>query len=118
MQEYDLNTGPNMPTHTYGHETHPAQPLRSTVSLHKLFPSMVTLMAMIAGVTSIQMAINEKYEIAVNLIVVAAILDILDGAIARALKAQSEFGAELDSLSDFLAFGIAPSVMLYVWVLD
>lgn len=98
-------------------ENHLPDP-RPSVSIYKLVPSMLTLMALIAGVTSIQMAINGKYEMAINLIVAAAILDILDGAVARALKAQSDFGAELDSLSDFLAFGIAPSIVLYVWVLD
>ena len=91
---------------------------RRHIAIYKIVPSIITLMAMIAGVTSIQMAINDKYDMAVQMIVIAAILDILDGAVARALKAQSEFGAELDSLSDFLAFGVSPSVLLYVWVLD
>lgn len=91
---------------------------RRHIAVYKIVPSLLTLMAMIAGVTSIQMAINDRYDMAVQMIVIAAVLDILDGAVARALKAQSEFGAELDSLSDFLAFGIAPSVLLYVWVLD
>ncbi len=91
---------------------------RPHIAVHKIVPSFLTLMAMIAGVTSIQSAINDKYDQAVLMILAAAILDVLDGAVARALKAQSEFGAELDSLSDFLAFGIAPSVLLYVWALD
>lgn len=111
---------------------HPAQPTpdelnkpasereksKRYISIYKVIPSLLTLMAMIAGVTSIQMAIDERYDTAVLLIVVAAILDVLDGAVARALKAQSEFGAELDSLSDFMAFGIVPSVILYEWALD
>lgn len=88
------------------------------ISIYKIIPSLLTLMALIAGVTSIQMTINERYETAVLMILAAAILDVLDGAVARALKAQSDFGAELDSLSDFLAFGIAPSVLLYQWALD
>jgi CDP-diacylglycerol--serine O-phosphatidyltransferase len=79
---------------------------------------MLTLMALIAAVTSVQMAINEKFDTAILMLVAAAILDILDGAAARALKAQSAFGAQLDSLSDFLAFGVAPSLLLYVWTLD
>ncbi len=89
-----------------------------TISLYRIIPSMLTLMALIAGVTSVQMSINDKFATAVLLLLAAAILDVLDGAVARALKAQSEFGAQLDSLSDFLAFGVAPSVLLYVWVLD
>lgn len=87
------------------------------ISVYKIIPSLITIMAMIAGVTSIQMAIEERYETAVLMVLAAAILDVLDGAVARALKVQSEFGAELDSLSDFLAFGVVPSVILYEWAL-
>lgn len=91
---------------------------RRPIAIYKIVPSLLTMMALISGITSIQMAINDKFDVAIQMIVIAAILDVLDGAVARALKAQSEFGAELDSLSDFLAFGVAPSVLLYVWVLD
>lgn len=88
------------------------------VGLHKMIPNMLTLMALIAAVTSIQKAINQEYDVAVLMLLASAILDVLDGAAARALKSQSEFGAQLDSLSDFLAFGVAPSLILYEWVLD
>lgn len=88
------------------------------ISIQKTVPSFLTLMALIAGVTSIQMSINGRFETAILMLLAAAILDVLDGAAARALKASSDFGAELDSLSDFLAFGVAPSVALYVWILD
>lgn len=88
------------------------------VGIHKMIPNMLTLMALIAGVTSIQKAINQQYDTAVLMLLAAAILDTLDGAAARALKSSSEFGAQLDSLSDFLAFGVAPSLILYEWVLD
>ncbi len=88
------------------------------VGIQKIVPNMLTLMALIAAVTSVQHAINEKFDTAILMLVAAAILDILDGAAARALKAQSAFGAQLDSLSDFLAFGVAPSLLLYVWTLD
>ena len=91
---------------------------RRNIAVYKIVPSLLTLMALVSGITSIQMAINGRYDMAVQMILIAAILDVLDGAVARALKAQSAFGAELDSLSDFLAFGIAPSVLLYVWDLD
>jgi CDP-diacylglycerol--serine O-phosphatidyltransferase len=88
------------------------------IALHKIIPNMLTMMALIAGITSIQKAINGQFDTAVLMLLAAAILDTLDGAAARALKSSSEFGAQLDSLSDFLAFGVAPSLILYEWVLD
>lgn len=86
--------------------------------LRKLIPNLLTLLALMAGLTAIQMAFNERFESAVLFILVAAILDMLDGATARLLKANTEFGAQMDSLSDFLCFGIAPAFILYVWGLD
>lgn len=88
------------------------------VALQKIVPNLLTLSALIAAVTSVQMSINQNFDGAVLMLVAAAVLDILDGAAARALKAQSAFGAQLDSLSDFLAFGVAPSLLLYIWTLD
>ena len=88
------------------------------VGLHKLIPNLMTLTALAAGLTAIQMAWADRWEHAVLAILVAAILDALDGATARLLKAQSEFGAQLDSFSDFLAFGVAPSIILYSWILQ
>jgi CDP-diacylglycerol--serine O-phosphatidyltransferase len=102
--------------HPFPEPPHASQ--KTSLSLVKLIPNCLTLSALILGVTSIQFAINGKFEQAVVMLLLAAILDLLDGAVARALKAQSDFGAELDSLSDFLAFGIAPSVLLYQWALD
>lgn len=98
--------------------TPPPEPRHHMVSLQKMIPNMITLMALIAGVTSIQKAINQQYDTAIIMLLAAAILDTIDGAVARALKSSSEFGAQLDSLSDFLAFGVAPSLILYEWVLD
>lgn len=92
--------------------------LRGPVGLHKMIPNLLTLTALAAGLTAIQYAINGRWEHAVGAIVIAALLDALDGATARLMKASSDFGAQLDSLSDFLAFGIAPAFFLYVWVLD
>lgn len=86
--------------------------------LVQLIPNVLTLGALIAGLSSIQLAINGSMAQAAMLIFIAAILDMLDGATARLLKASSAFGAELDSLSDFLAFGVAPSVLLYTWSLQ
>lgn len=88
------------------------------VGLHRLLPNLMTLTALAAGLTAIQFAWDNNWERAVLAIVVAAILDALDGATARLLKATSEFGAQLDSLSDFLAFGVAPSIILYSWILE
>jgi CDP-diacylglycerol--serine O-phosphatidyltransferase len=87
------------------------------LTLSKMIPNLITMMALIAGITSVQKALTGNFEVAVLLLLAAAILDVMDGAVARALKAQSEFGAQLDSLSDFLAFGVAPGLILYVWTL-
>jgi len=85
---------------------------------YKLVPNILTLCALAAGLSSIQFAIDGAWDKAVIAIVAAAILDMLDGAAARLLNATSDFGAQLDSLSDFLAFGIAPALVLYLWILE
>lgn len=92
----------------------PAQSVRFA----KLIPNMLTLCSMAAGLTAIQKAIAGQWEYSVLAILVACILDLLDGAMARLLNAASKFGAELDSLSDFLSFGVAPAMILYLWVLN
>jgi CDP-diacylglycerol--serine O-phosphatidyltransferase len=86
--------------------------------LRKLIPNMITLGSMICGLTAIQAGIDNEWRIAVLLIVAACILDALDGAIARLLNATSKFGAELDSLADFLSFGVAPATLMYLWILN
>lgn len=88
------------------------------LAFHKLIPNMITLMALMTGLTAIQFAIKGNIEVAVTLILISAILDMLDGAIARLLDADSELGAQLDSFSDFLCFGVAPAFILYMWGLD
>ena len=108
---------PDPVIHPFPEPPHNLNGGKAPLSIAKLIPNCLTLTALIAGITSIQYAINGKFEIAVLMLLASAILDLLDGAVARALKAQSEFGAELDSLSDFLAFGVAPSVLLYEWAL-
>ena len=90
----------------------------SHVGLHRLIPNCLTLTALAAGMTSMQMAVNERWEAAVIAIVIAAIFDALDGATARIMNACTSFGAELDSLSDFLSFGVAPAFLLYMWILE
>ena len=83
------------------------------VPIRVVIPNLVTLAALAMGLTSIRFAIEGKYEIAVLAVIVAAILDGLDGRIARAIRGTSRFGAELDSLADFVDFGVAPALILY-----
>ncbi len=90
----------------------------ATVAITRLIPNLLTLTALAAGLTAIQLSLDSYWDRAVIAIVVAAMLDALDGAVARLLKATSEFGAQLDSLSDFLAFGVAPAIILHTWVLE
>jgi CDP-diacylglycerol--serine O-phosphatidyltransferase len=80
-----------------------------------LVPNVITLLALCAGLTAIRMAFEDRYVLALAAIVFAAILDGLDGRLARFLKGTSRFGAELDSLSDFVNFGVAPALILYFW---
>lgn len=88
------------------------------VPIRVLVPNVVTLLALCAGITSIRMGVDGRYEMAVSLIVLAAVFDALDGRIARFLKGTSRFGAEMDSLADFVNFGVAPAVLVYLWSLD
>ncbi len=85
------------------------------LSINTMIPNILTLMALAAGLTSMRLAIQERWELAVFAVVAAAILDALDGRVARLLKGSSKFGAELDSLSDFVCFGVAPAMILYLW---
>jgi CDP-diacylglycerol--serine O-phosphatidyltransferase len=87
-------------------------------SINRLIPNSLTLLALCAGITAMRFAIEGLWDRAVIAIVVAAVLDGLDGRIARALGATSRFGAELDSLSDFVCFGVAPAVVVYMWSLQ
>ena len=82
-----------------------------------LLPNMFTVMCLCAGLSSIRYALDERFELAVALIVVAGIFDGLDGRSARLLKISSRLGAELDSLADFLSFGVAPAMLVYLWSL-
>ena len=87
----------------------------SKVPVRMLVPNFFTLLSLCAGVTGIRMAIEQRYDVALLLIVLAALIDGIDGRLARALKAQSRLGAELDSLADFVNFGIAPAIVVYTW---
>jgi CDP-diacylglycerol--serine O-phosphatidyltransferase len=90
---------------------------KKRVPVRYLAPNLLTLLALCAGVTSIRAAIEGRYELGVALVVVAALLDGLDGRVARAFNAQSRFGAELDSLADFVSFGVAPAILVFMWSL-
>jgi len=85
------------------------------IPVRVLVPNVVTLLALCAGLTAIRMAFEDRYTLALAAIVFAAILDAVDGRLARLLKGTSRFGAELDSLSDFVNFGVAPALILYFW---
>jgi CDP-diacylglycerol--serine O-phosphatidyltransferase len=85
------------------------------IPVRTLAPNLVTLLALCAGLTGIRMAFENRYGLALAAIVFAAVLDGIDGRLARLLKGTSKFGAELDSLSDFVNFGVAPGLILYFW---
>jgi CDP-diacylglycerol--serine O-phosphatidyltransferase len=78
-----------------------------------LLPNMVTLLALCSGLTAIRLGIEDKLDLAIYAVVFAALLDGIDGRVARLLKSTSRFGAELDSLTDFVNFGVAPAILLY-----
>src|SRR6478735_41447 len=88
------------------------------IPVRRLVPNVITLLAICAGLTGIRLAFEERYELALAAIVFAAMLDAVDGRIARLIKGTSRFGAELDSLADFVNFGVAPGLILYIWDLN
>src|ERR1051326_3057226 len=91
--------------------------LRQEVPFGKLIPNALTLLGLCTGATAIRFALSGHWQAAVVAIILAAVLDTLDGRIARLLGLDSKFGAQLDSLADLVSFGIAPSVLVYMWTL-
>jgi CDP-diacylglycerol---serine O-phosphatidyltransferase len=89
----------------------------SPLSVNRMVPNVLTLLALCAGMTAIRFAINGRFQEATIAIIAAGVFDGLDGRLARLLKATSSFGAELDSLSDFISFGVAPAAVLYLWTM-
>lgn len=85
------------------------------IPVRMMVPNFFTLVGLCAGLTSIRMSIEGRYDFALAAIVFAALLDGIDGRVARLLKASSRFGAELDSLADFVNFGVAPAIMIFTW---
>ena len=96
----------------FPHRVPPGLPLRAVA------PNAVTALALCSGLTGIRFAISHQWEQAVTMIMVAAILDGIDGGVARMLRGESRFGAELDSLSDAISFGVSPALILYLWSLS
>ena len=86
--------------------------------IRSLIPNSLTVFALCAGLTSIRFALEGRFEFAVIAILIASIFDGLDGRVARLLRGTSKFGAELDSLTDFVNFGVAPVLVLYLWCLQ
>lgn len=94
-----------------------AEPRLRQVPVRFLIPNIVTLLALCSGITAIRLGMDGRFELAVACVIIAGLLDALDGRIARALKGSSKFGAELDSLADFVNFGVVPGLLIYMWSL-
>lgn len=88
------------------------------IPLRLIVPNMITVLAICAGLSGIRLAFENRLELAVAMVLLAAFLDGIDGRVARLLKATSKFGAQMDSLADIVNFGVAPALVLYVFVLD
>jgi len=88
------------------------------IPIRTMLPNLVTLMAAASGVTSIRYSCQGHWRTAVIAIIVACVLDGLDGRVARMLRATSKLGAELDSLADFVSFGVAPAILVYFWIME
>jgi len=86
--------------------------------LRAVAPNAVTALALCSGLTGIRFAIASQWELAVTMVLIAGVLDGLDGRIARMLHGESRFGAELDSLSDAISFGVSPALIIYLWSLS
>ncbi|MBN8532151.1 MAG: CDP-alcohol phosphatidyltransferase family protein, partial [Alphaproteobacteria bacterium] len=91
---------------------------RRRLSIGMLFPNMITILSLCCGMSAIRYALDERWELSVSLIIISIILDGMDGRLARLLKATSDFGAQLDSLADFLSFGVAPAIVTYLWMMN
>jgi CDP-diacylglycerol--serine O-phosphatidyltransferase len=104
------------PLHRFGRRFRPrTRPRFEGLSFNRLIPNIMTMLSLCAGLVAIRFAIEERWAQAATFIVVAGVIDGLDGRLARLLKATTRFGAEFDSLADFLSFGVAPALVLYLW---
>lgn len=100
------------------HEPNARGPRLREIPLRLIVPNLITVLAICAGLTGIRLAFEGRYELAVAMVLAAAFLDGIDGRVARMMKATSKFGAQMDSLADIINFGVAPALVLYVYVLD
>ncbi len=87
------------------------------LTVNRLIPNVLTLLALCAGMTAMRLAFLERWELAIAAVLVAMVADVLDGLTARLMDATSEFGAQLDSLADVINFGVTPAIMVYLWAL-
>ncbi len=104
-------------TQAPGTPTPPNQPPSASITIAQVIPNAVTTLALCSGLASIHFSLNEQWHKAILAIVASAIFDVLDGGAARLLRTSSRFGAVLDSLSDFVSFGVAPAIILHQWLL-
>jgi CDP-diacylglycerol--serine O-phosphatidyltransferase len=88
------------------------------IPLRLMVPNLITVLAICAGLTGVRLAFEGRYELAVAMVLLAAFLDGVDGRVARLMKATSKFGAQMDSLADIVNFGVAPALVIYVFLLD
>lgn len=95
-----------------------SKPTRRTMPLNQLVPNILTVLALCSGLTAIRFAIGGEFEKAVVSLVIACFLDGIDGFVARLLRGTTKFGAELDSLSDAISFGMVPAILLYLWAMQ
>ncbi|MDE1902074.1 MAG: CDP-diacylglycerol--serine O-phosphatidyltransferase [Alphaproteobacteria bacterium] len=106
-----------MQTQNTAQHAPPRRRIVKDLPVTRLLPNMLTLMSLCSGLTGVRYAMNEQWEHAVLAIIIAAVFDVLDGRVARMLNIASKFGAELDSLSDAISFGVAPGFIMYEWAL-
>ena len=99
-------------------DTNRGRPRRRLVPFTAVLPNLVTLLALCAGLTAMRMAHEQRFDLAVAAIMLAIILDGVDGRLARYFRATSKFGEQLDSLADFVNFGVAPGLFIFIWKLD
>lgn len=92
--------------------------MKKLISIRSVIPNILTVLALCLGLTGIKFSLIGKFDFAIVSVLLAAVLDAADGRIARMIKGTSKFGAELDSLSDFVNFGVTPALMIYIWDLN
>ncbi|MFT4001765.1 MAG: CDP-diacylglycerol--serine O-phosphatidyltransferase [Rhizobium sp.] len=109
---------PFPPFEPHGPNDEARGPRLREIPLRLIVPNMITVLAICAGLTGIRLAFENRYELAVVAVLVAAFLDGIDGRVARLMKATSKFGAQMDSLADIVNFGVAPALVVYVFLLD